>query len=499
MRQAEINYIKHKAYTFNDQVRCQDVLNICGYTGKTRKVGSAIYFQCPNGCDEKASLDKCSINTSLNKCHCFGCGESFGPSKLGMKLLDLSFAEASMLIAYKLNGITKEEYEGCTSSAVVLNKLNNDSKTYELIEKKNAEENVEHHAPKNVVDLVYRHMLSLPEFRLTDEGIKYLQKRNISNEDILRGKFFSYSKGFNLDVLVSSIRREKKDFSYSDFVGVPGFFFEYTNVEKTRGRWHFINPNEKCLGIPLYDSSGRIVALQMRRLGNVNPKCSKYFFLSSRNIMNVEGKNYAFGSSPGSPVHVEYPETIKNPMILIGEGKFKMMEAAKEGSVSISVQGVGNYKYIINEIKDMFETDKFLEKLSYNTIEKFKDNIYFLIMYDADMYRNFSVLQAAKGLCELLMNKYPKARIGFLLWNEADGKGYDDLKENIGETFKAKTKVLSAKEFLSSVDSALKSADESFLKEHSVNEGEKIRTKQSYRKYLFDALWVNRISRLFIA
>ena len=162
MRQSEINAIKQKAFDFNDRVRCQDVLNLIGYNGKTRRHGSSLYFQCLNGCDPKAKLDKCSIYLDKNYCKCFSCGESFGPIKLFAKALDVSYTEASLLLAKEFGGITEEEYSSCTKSKVVFNKLVSDSATYSLLESKMAEETAEFHAPKDTVDLVYRHILALP-------------------------------------------------------------------------------------------------------------------------------------------------------------------------------------------------------------------------------------------------------------------------------------------------------------------------------------------------
>ena len=141
----------------------------------------------------------------------------------------------------------------------------------------------------------------------------------------------------------------KTDFTPAALYGVPGFFFE--EIKEGKGKWHFKAPMPNCIGIPLKNAYGEIVALQMRNLER-NAK-NKYFYVSSK-YESQKNKAYGYGASPGSPVAVFYPPSIDIPTFYIGEGYFKMREIAKEGAVAFSVQGVNSLSYVTEEITEFY-------------------------------------------------------------------------------------------------------------------------------------------------
>ena len=175
--------------------------------------------------------------------------------------------------------------------------MNNDGKIFKKMEEKSSDE-VELKAPLEVVDLVYRHLLSLPEFALDTTDKNYLISRGLSEEEIKDVGFFSYKKNFSIDKLIDNIRKTVPSFTYNHLRGVAGFFFQYTNKEKTKGVWKFKSPYFDSVGIPLRNADGLISALQMRYCGKKKTD-NKYFYISSKNI-SVKNEVVAFGAGCGS-------------------------------------------------------------------------------------------------------------------------------------------------------------------------------------------------------
>ena len=315
MTQEEIQKIKDRAVDAASRIPMTDILRFCGYTGKLKKRGSNIYFECPNGCEADGNMSRCSINENKNLAYCFCCKQGWGPALYTSQQLGINYIEAALILAKGAGEITEEECEQCNFSAARRNKLVSDSHTFKMIEIKKAEQCGGFKAPAYVVDCVYRHMLELPELTLSCSAFDYLvKKRHLSDDEIRRAGFFSYESCFSVDTLVQNIKNDIPGFSYNQLAGVPGFYFVFTDKEKTRGKWKFRNPYKGCIGIPLMDSERRIVALQMRffndgYLKNGIRSNNKYFFVTSSSVgdKEVNGMDYSFGASPGTPAHVEYP------------------------------------------------------------------------------------------------------------------------------------------------------------------------------------------------
>lgn len=186
----------------------------------------------------------------------------------------------------------------------------------------------------------------------------------------------------------------------------------------------FKHPCPDCIGIPLTNAYGEIMALQMR---NMNPKSvrngMKYFYVSSRNVSNekTKGKVRGLGSSPGSPVHVFYPKRRRSNTFYIGEGFFKMNEVCKDGFTALSIQGVNTFHYVADEVGEIIKRDP-----SYNASTKLR----MMIVFDMDLYEKIQVLDAGLNFAGYLKKKFPDSETYFLFWSEELGKGYDDLKFN---------------------------------------------------------------------
>ena len=500
MTQKEIKEIKDRAVESSGNIPMIDVLKVCGYTGKIKRRGNNIYFECLNGCEDDGNMSRCSINESKNLAYCFTCKKGWGPALLASEMLNIKYVEAALLLAKGAGTISQEEYDSCTLSKVRYNKLMSDNTTFKLIENKKAEEEAEYKAPSHIVDIVYRHMLKMKEFSLSTKAKNYLiDKRGLSMDKIVNSQFFSYTEFFSVDRLVMLIKNSYPDFTYDLLRGVPGFYFEFVDSEHKRGKWKFHDPYTNCLGIPLKDSEGKIVALQMRyledvKLKNGTSKTNKYFFVTSKYEFK-SGKDVAYGSSPGTPAHVEYPPIITNSMFLIGEGVFKMMEAAKEGSVSFSCQGVGNYKYVVDEIDVCIKSDTLKQHMSKKLLER-KEELKFVIMYDSDMFRNYSVLLAACDLCMSLVKRYKKMP-SFLIWDEEYGKGFDDMKKFLtekGYNYKSFCFLIDGERFVKMAREVIKQADKKFK---GTVHYRSTKYDSLYSLFIYQQLWVNQIEPLY--
>ena len=490
MRQADINKIRDKAVASAKTVLCTEVLREAKYPMRTR--GNQVYSVCYNcGDGQNIKSDKFSVNTDKNLYHCFGCGCGGGAPKLYSELHHVSYMDACLHLAVKNGDVTMEEYSAVTNTVDGEAKFQKDNFVYRKIEEKQADI-VEQKAPVEVVDLVYRHMLMLPEFQLSPEGRSYLYGRNLSDQEINEIGFFEYLKPFSIDRLISSIKSEQPSFTYNHFVGVAGFFFQFANKEHSCGNWMFKAPYKDCLGIPLRDANGRITAFQMRYMGKETR--NKYFYVSSKNI-SVKGRDVAYGSGCGSPVCVCYPDVVTNSTFCVGEGFFKMRELSKEGSVTFSVQGVNSYSYVADEVKAVLKSDMLKSRIA----GLGKREIHFVICYDADMYQKIQVLEAGVKTAEYLKRQFPGKKVSFLVWNPVLGKGYDDMKyycESNGLNYKSYLRAVSAETFIDCTKQAVRAADNRILPTYGKAADKKMRQTPEWGAALMDELYTKRISIL---
>ena len=486
MRQSKANEIKDRAVKSARSVLCVDVLKNAGYPLRQR--GNQIYSICYNCGGDEVKSDKFSVNSDKNLYYCFGCGCGGGAPKLYSEIYKVSYMDACLYLAYQAGDIDLEEYEEATQTSDGTAKIKNDEAVFKKFEEREAEREVEVKAPVKTVDLVYRHLLSLPEFQLSQRGYDYLIKRRLTGEEIREIGFFEYLTQFSVDALTRSIKEEVPTFNEDNYLGVAGFFFVYTNAEKTRGRWAFKPPYKDCVGIPLRDANGLITALQMRYIGK-NPTKNKYFYVSSKYI-KIDGKTVGYGAGPGSPVSVIYPESVKNSAFFIGEGFFKMKEVAKMGSVALSVQGVNSFTYVADEVKECVKSPLLRERTQKEALGK---PVSYYIVYDADMYSKIQVLNAGVSTAKYLQKHFPGRKICFLTWNPNLGKGFDDMKyycEDNGMDYRRFIKPVSADTFIRFVEEAIGVCDE------LIGSTEKIRQSDEYSNALYAELWGGRVSKL---
>jgi len=489
MKQKEVNLIRDKAINSSIKYMCEDILKEKGCSLKRR--GIQLYTHCYK-CGNAGGYipDHFSVNISKNMYHCFGCGEGGGPAKLYSNLFNVSYIDSALTLALRLGEITEIEFKKASSSIDAIKKFSKGEGAIRKFEEVKSS-SIEVKAPSNVCNIVYSNLLSLPEFKLSEEHKKYLMEvRHLTEKEIIELGFFTYHKEFNLDVFVSSILQKYRGFTYNHLYGVPGFFFE----KKTRnsGVWHFKKPMPNCIGISLKNWKRELVAFQMR---NMKPKSNnKYFYVSSKYESN-NNPNFGYGSSSGSPVAVFYPPLLKIPTFYIGEGFFKMYEISKEGAVTFSVQGVNAISYVAEEIKRVL-----LNSVnSLPTTLTGKNEIKLVIVFDADMYENIQVLEAGLKASVHFSQEFPNKPISFLLWKDEYGKGFDDMKfycQSKGIDYKTKVKVFSKDVFLDYVRASIQSSDDRYISMYGKTEDILIRRTKEYRRILYDELYNKRIKNI---
>lgn len=519
MEQSVINRIRDKAVAASRNCSCEDILIKSGLSYRRR--GNQLYFFCPE-CDREQFLvdqkerhipyqqrtfsagdipDHCSVNVSKNMYFCFTCSQieangkkknaGGGAAKLYSIIYSERYIDAALMLAEKCKAITEEEMSKAFSSADAIKKLKKASENIEMYEEYTAGKEAEVKAPARICNAVYRALLSLPEFSLTRDHYEYLRsERKLTDKEIKDGMFFSYHACFDFKELFQRCVNCIPDFSTSMLYGVPGFFFE--TKSENRGVWHFKKPLPNSVGIPLRNSRGEIVALQMRNLDKKSCK-NKYFYISSK-YESQKNKNYGYGSSPGSPVAVCYPpDLLKIPTFYIGEGFFKMREIAKEGAVTFSVQGVNSLSYVPDEIMQAFQL---LPRLK--TSLTGQNQIKLVIVFDSDMYSNIQVLEAALRAAVMLEEKFPGRPVSFLLWKDEYGKGFDDMKFNCisrGIDYTRKVAVVGKNVFLQVVRDSIQTADKIFKNNHSTM-NIMDRRSDEYASLLYNILYVQRISTM---
>ena len=158
-----------------------------------------------------------------------------------------------------------------------------------------------------------------------------LQGRGLTKDEIERRGYRSLPRG-GRDRIADDLHATHGD----DVLGVPGIARRERN-----GLKYFTIAGAEGLLIPVRDADGRIIAIKIRRDGNIDG--SRYAYLSST--------RYG-GPGPGSPAHVPVGISAPAPTVRLTEGELKADIASVLTSVpTISVPGVGNWRVAIEPLK----------------------------------------------------------------------------------------------------------------------------------------------------
>lgn len=357
----------------------------------TEEIANAFFKKDRSGhflCPWPEHNDKNGSSFHLNKNHtfkCFSCGRKvFSIHDYLREIYGIKDIKQSCLfIAFKCDLITKEEF-------LKLKTFQSKEKTFMNFK---YQTKFEKENPKlkpldiDTLDKIYSvfclgKSLTInkkgeieikPDLKLSKEHYEYLKnERQLSDEEICEYGYFTYPKY----TFIKPFLKKMNELGYTKdiLIRVPGLFY---NKEKEMIN-HKVFRNKEYIAIPIKNEDGKIRGIQLRA-DEVDEKQSRYIWVSST---NMDEKKFEGNLSPNSPIDVVYPK-IKNPnTIAITEGHFKAIKISKTlNFISLSVQGVGNWKPILNTINKL--------KQKYPNITDI------VIMYDADMSYKLQVLKAA--------------------------------------------------------------------------------------------------------
>lgn len=387
-----------------ERVRAEiKISSIIGQYKQLKKVGTNEYEAL---CDwhNDTRLGSFKISDKKNVCKCFFCGEGKdGISYFAFKE-NLNYVEAAMELAMSENMISNSDYQEFTKIKFPDKKAKEIERKYIKKDKQLFNERI---AKDEVLNNVYTAFIK--ECILSNKHYKELkEKRFLSDSDINEDGYFTFP---SMEIMRKFEERLMKDYGYvpSILKDVPGFY-----REKKTGKFKF--DSIKGLGICIKNAKGLIVDIQIR-LDNIN-STKRYMLFSSARIEKDEvlSKEYDCGTAAKVRLSVIYPKQIKYKTIFITEGIFKARAIANTfGCVVISVQGVGNWKNISDEIKSIIKN---ISIVSFSNI---------CIAYDADVAYNPQVFEQAMKMSKILKKNLPGFNLYYAMWHVDFGKGIDDL------------------------------------------------------------------------
>ena len=390
------------------------------------------------------------LNKITNTYTCYACGEHGNGISFIMEYDNLTFPEAVIQISLELGLISQDSIDNIERT-----QIKEYRKKHELQKKEKREK-----ADDETLDKVYRIFMKgntlIGKEKLSEDHLdKLLNYRHLSIEDIDKTGYFTFPKGTIMRTFLKELLKNGIDVDV--LKTIPGFYYDLKNESYTFSKLK----NTTGIGIPIVNIDGKVVGIQIRKDDD-----GRYQWFSSSFTNKPRVRNYIDGTGSGTPLAVFYPYEIKCRTIFITEGHFKAKKITEEfGAISISVQGVNNWREIPDTVKKLKERYSYLN--------------YIMIAFDADMCRKESVLQPAlkmgitltglnitndldtklhnilhignksedrnasmyekdaKEIAERLNVHTFDFHIYYCLWNEKFGKGIDDLL-NAGNRFALK-------------------------------------------------------------
>lgn len=369
---------------------------------KLRPHGRHLYGPCPfhNGTANGSFV----VTPSKGLYYCFKCQEGGNGIKFISMNDGIDYLQAAFTIALEKGIITYEEYELYAKKqsysndyvSKIKNKYNPENRTAHTEQVK---------APFGVCHNVYRIIKEC--CTLSDEHLNHLRNvRKLSEERIADDYFTFPTRSYERNRIIKRIKEEYPEYTDELLMTVPGFYFD-----KKLGKLTFYSV--KGIGMLLHDPYGRVVAIQIRR-DTVKKGQQRYIWFSS-SFAICEPDKYLGGAGTGAPRDILYPDNTEKSILCITEGRFKSEVLRDAGNVAVSLQGVGSWKNIDLDIKEI-RKDRPVKKI--------------FIMFDADMFGKWEVFKQLVSLSDMLFSLFPFVSIKCGCWHAADGKGIDDLYHN---------------------------------------------------------------------
>lgn len=390
---------------------------------------------CPFHNDEE--IGSFALGGPHNGYKCFSCGASGDIISLVMKMDNVSFKEALLILALELDIMSEEDIEDFQKkgdASVIKKKDWGGYMSTDPYVELDDEQIKKRHAVYSLLsegDAIINPLADAlgqeKQHRLSDKHYYQLRnERGLTDKQIDEAGFFTMSEDYQyLTVLyyrltvdmglapntlnVPGFWRKKDGPTLTQIDDIDGNLIDFTNMDEDQYYWYF-NPTD-ALGIPIRNLDGKIIAIQLRPDNSDNS--GKYVWFSSAYATGKKGK--IDGLSPGAQHDISYPESWNTPHLFITEGKFKSLAITKSlRSTSISLQGVNTFSGIKDEI----------EEISENHV-KDVENVF--IAFDADLSFNDAVMKATVNMIEKELDEY---NVYIAVWDYLFGKGIDDLIQN---------------------------------------------------------------------
>lgn len=404
-------------------IRELDIVQIIGQHVQLVRRGPHAHGLCPFHSDH--SIGSFVVTSSKGMYKCFACGEGGDAISFVANILNVNYIEAAFTIALNERIISQDEYEE-----------NFKRRRYTKDEAKNAEKvftaptkDYKKKLPSGrVLDAFYQVFLKnmCPgkdgELRLEEQDLEYLRnERGLSDELILERGYCSLLKP--TDARLNKFIEElvEKGLSEEGLLTIPGFFQKLRKRTDENGEkieeWVTTFAYSEGVILPMKNAMGQIIALQVRRREKDEFKGRYVWFSSGFANYNNKLRN---GTSPGSPIDVLFPKGMPTQALFITEGRFKSeVIADRMRSVAISVQGVGNWKGILEDIEAISE-------ITSSAHPSFKGFKYLYVAFDSDMRFKYQVYSQLKKMTDAIQEKLPELKIVYLYWDTPE-KGIDDL------------------------------------------------------------------------
>lgn len=360
---------------------------------------------CPFHGDDKFGNFKINDNKNLYKC--FSCDEYGDGIKFVMETENVGFKEAVIKIAYQQSIISLKQSEELlggvlTSTEIKRVEKKAKAKSDSLVDK----------GSDAVLNQGFRALMDLSS--LSESHYLALAERGLSGEEIKEGGFFTFPEANSEFLFGLHKHLSNNGISNQILKHVPGFATAEHLKEERNGevRYLYTFTNQNGMAIPVVNASGEVVGMQVRK-DTVKEGEQRYAWFSSS---YAEHKNtYKHGTPAGAPLHVTYPKVNKfKNVVFITEGIFKANAIARQfEATSVSLQGVGNYHTICEELKVIEAKNGKLEHV--------------FVAFDADMAQNVHVYRHLKKMVEKIKEEFPEVTFYNSMWDEAYGKGIDDL------------------------------------------------------------------------
>lgn len=410
---------------------------IGGYMDLPRRSGHNYLGYCPFHND--TNLGSFVVTPKKNIFKCFACGAVGDSIKFVSMQRGINYLEAAFEIALREGIINISDYEEYFKKRRVTS--DEASKIERLYIEKDADKHASKIADEDTLHVVFQKFVEM--HRLSPEHSEYLRnERKLSDETILEREYFTMVKKPFKPKDEAEMDKYKKDLvRYNEYqvktyafkkalleLGmdeevlkeIPGFYM-YKYKRDGEDHWAWTYAENSGIGIPIKNAKGKIVGIQVRR-DKKDENQGRYFWFSST-FANYENRT-AYGTSAGAPIDVVYPCDKPNRILFVTEGRFKSeVIASKIGSVSVSVQGVGNWKGIEKEIK----TIESQVSKRYGIKDFSFKRVY--IAFDSDMSYKYQVYTQLEQMSSFLTEKFSDKSVYYAHWT-GDYKGIDDLLTN---------------------------------------------------------------------